>query len=121
MFSSDIFIALRYAVSTRATQPTDMISSQDICDNLQKQDTRRVLRNHGVGEVNHGAGINLPQAPSCYRTPSDPDRRFQLLRHRGRPPVNVGSEFNRHHVWYVFILVLAVGRECRGLLIVGGA
>ena len=73
MFSSDIFIMLRYAVSTRDTQPTNMISSQGICDNLQKQETRRVLWNHGVGEISHDAGISFPQAPNHCGTPSSPD------------------------------------------------
>ena len=108
-------------MSTRAAQPTNMISSQDICDNLQKQDTRCVLRNHGAGKVDRGDAIIFPQAPSCCGTPFNPDRRFQLLRDRRRPPVNLGSEFNWHRVWYVLILILAVGGKCRGLLIVGNA
>ena len=37
--SSDIFITLRCAAFTRIPQPADMVSSQDVCDNIQKQDT----------------------------------------------------------------------------------
>ena len=98
-----------------------MISSQDICDNLQKQETRDVLWNHGVGEINHGVGNIFPQAPSYYRTPSDPDRSFQPVRGRHTPPVNVGSELSWHPVWYVFVLIPTICIKRQGLLIVGSA
>ena len=36
-------------------QPTDTISSQDICDNFREQDTRGVPWNSGPSEINYSA------------------------------------------------------------------
>ena len=96
-----------------------MIPSQDICDNFEKQDARRVLWNPGVGEVSYVIGIIFPQVPSCCGTPFNSNRRFQIMRGQRGPPVNGGSEFNWHLAWYVIVLIPAVDGKLQGLLIVG--
>ena len=116
LFSSDVFITLRYIVFTHTFQPADPISSQDVCGNFWEQGVRGIFQRSRACEIIHGTR-NVFYPHSCYcRHLYAPCRHFQLVRDHYGPPTHVDSEFDWHRVWYV-ALVPIVGIKCRGSLI----
>ena len=108
-------------MSTYVSQRPDTISSQGICGQLQKQDTRNIPWDSGVGEIRFNARSITSQAPGGHTFPSGANRLFQLVWDQRKPPPPAHFKFNRHCVWCVFALVLVFGVKYRGLLIVGSA
>jgi len=71
---------------------------EDICYNFREKDIRDLLWDVGVDETDRGARNFFPQVSSDRKLSSAPDRRYPLVRGRYRPPVQVGSKFDRHRV-----------------------
>jgi len=95
---------------------TQLISFQDVRDHFQKQDASGVLWELGIGEISFGARIFFCLASGDRRPPSDPDRRFRLVRLQHRNQAPVGSAFTWHGVWYVVALIPVGGVKFRGSL-----
>lgn len=110
LLSSDLLITLRYVVLpiSLAPRPVDTISSQGVCDNFQKQDTRTVLCGSDVGENVHVTRNICSPASDHHNPPSNPNRRRRPVPGEYRPPAHVGSKLDWHCVWYVVALFLIV-------------
>jgi len=98
--SSDVFITLR-CVPRLPLFPKlpDAMSSQDICDNFQKQVHCRVLWDPSLVEINPGAYISFPPAYDALGRPPAPDRHFQFVSTRPTPPVQVSPSCDCYHIW----------------------
>jgi len=105
LFSSDVFIILRYVVFMCIACPADAISSQGICDHFQKQDTGGVFWDPGIGEISCVARIIFCLVSDCHGPPSNSGRRFQPVWIYHRTQVPVGSAITWHGFWYVVGLV----------------
>ena len=110
---------LRYAVSIYPPG-TIPISSQGICNQFQKENTRGVLYNPGAGEIGCHARFRFFQASGDHTPPfRNPDRSFRPVWARRGPPLHVVCKLNWYCVWYVVELVLVLGVEYRGLMTAG--
>ena len=114
--SSDTFIMLRYfrasPTPTRSTLLNAHLTSQGICDNLQKQASHRVLWRSSVGQMcyvprddfyQHSSG----HGPSC--TPAD--RRLGVVWVHDGSASQVGSEFGWYCIRYVFVHICSMRRN----------
>jgi len=117
LFSSDIFITLRYdSVCLLPLNRLIRSSSQDICDNFRKEDIRDLLWDPGVGKANSGARDFFHQATGNRKLHPNPGRRYQDVCDHRRPPVQAGSEFDCYRVWWA---VPIPGPESQRLLTTG--
>ena len=116
LFSSDIFITLRCVVSPEPlVRSANTILSQDICDNLQKQDPCRVLWASGTGEINSVARCGIRHPSGCLKPRHAATQRFYAVwTHEGFP-----SPGNSRLHWHRVRCVLS-HRTCRTLWLTKG-
>ena len=101
LFSSDIFITLRCVVSPKPlAQSTNTILSQDIRDNPQKQDPRRVLRPPGIGEISSVTCGCVRHPSGCIKPRHTATQCFHAVRTREGFPFPGDPRLHRHRFWY---------------------
>ena len=113
--SSDIFIALRYAMATFAPLLSDTILSQNICDNIQKQVSCGISRDPGVGEI--GVVTCGVFSPACnvLGPPQDPDRCLQSVPGRCTLPAQASCWRIWYRIWRVLLFVPTASVDCQPL------